>query len=49
MFIVLETFGGLPYITIITDEEGNNKGFDTFDEAQREADECQDGIVVEIL
>lgn len=44
----LEKFGGPEYAIIVTDEEGMNKIFNTPDEAQAEADDCQDGIVVEI-
>ena len=47
-YIVLETHGGAEYAIIVTDEDGNNKVFDDFDDAQHEADDCQDGIVVEI-
>jgi len=48
MFIVIEKFGGPEYAGIVTDEEGNNKVFDKIEEAQAEADDCQDGIVVEL-
>ena len=47
-YIVIEKFGGLEYAAIVTDEEGNNKIFDTFDEALEEAEECQDGVVVQL-
>jgi hypothetical protein len=48
MFIVIEKFGGAEYAIIVMDEDGNNKIFDTREEAQAEADDCQDGIVVEL-
>lgn len=48
MFIVIEKFGGPEYAIIVTDEEGNNKIFDTEEEAQAEVEDCQDGIVLEI-
>lgn len=48
MYIVLETHGGPEYASIVIDENGDNKVFDTFDEAQAEADNCQDGIVIPI-
>ena len=48
MYIVIEKFGGAEYATIVTDFEGNNKIFDTREEAQTEADDCQDAIVVPI-
>lgn len=47
-FIVIETFGGANYATIVTNEDGENMIFNTREEAQAEADDCQDGIVVEI-
>jgi len=47
-YIVIEKHGGPEYAIIVTDEDGNNKIFDTEDEAQTEADDCQDGIVVEL-
>lgn len=47
-YVVIETFGGAEYAIIVTDEEGNNSVFDTLEEAQNEADECQGGMVVEI-
>ncbi len=48
MFIVIEkgTGGFWQDATIVTDEDGKNKEFGTLEEAQAEADECQDGIVV---
>lgn len=50
MYIVIETHGGAAHATIVTDEEGNNKVWeaDQRAEAQAEADDCQEGIVVEI-
>lgn len=48
MFLVIEAHGGPEYAVIVTDEEGNNKVFDTPEEAQAEADECQDGKVISI-
>lgn len=48
LYIVIEMHGGAEYATICTDEEGNNKIFDTKEEAQVEADDCQDGRVVEV-
>lgn len=46
MYIVIEKHGGWEYAAIVTDENGNNKVFDTIEEAQKEADDCQDGIVI---
>lgn len=48
MFIVIETHGGPEYAAIVTDENGNNKVFETIEEAQAEADDCQDGKIFEI-
>ena len=48
MFIVLECHGGPEYAIVVTDEDGNNKVFADETEAQAEADNCLDGLVVEI-
>lgn len=48
MFIVLETHGGAEYATIVTEEDGLNKVFETRKEAEDEAADCQDGIIVEV-
>jgi hypothetical protein len=48
IYIVIECHGGPEYAAIVTDENGNNKFFDNLNEAQIEADECQDGRVVEL-
>lgn len=48
MFLVIEAHGGPEYAAIVTDEEGNNKVFDTPEEAQAEAADCQDGKVISI-
>jgi len=47
-YIVIETHGGPEYAIIVTDEDGNNKIFDTRSEAEAEAADCQDGVVVEL-
>lgn len=49
MYIVIETLGGAEYATIVTTEDGDNKVFNTREEAQEEADECQSGLVVRII
>jgi len=46
MYIVIEKHGGWEYAAIVTDRDGNNRIFDTIEEAQKKANECQDGIVV---
>ena len=45
-FIVIETHGGPEYAIVVTDEDGNNKVFDTRQEAEAEAADCQAGIVI---
>lgn len=46
MYIVIEKHGGWEFATIVTNEDGTNKIFDTVEEAQAEADDCQDGLVI---
>lgn len=48
MFIVIETHGGPEYAAIVTNENGENKVFDNIEDAQKEADDCQDGQVIEV-
>lgn len=48
MYIVIETFGGPEYYSIVTDESGKNKIFEILAEALLEMQDCQSGIVVEI-
>jgi hypothetical protein len=47
-YLIIETFGGAEYAIIATDTDGNNLVFNTYEDAEREAKECQDGIVVEV-
>jgi hypothetical protein len=47
-FIVIETFGGAQYAAIVTDQDGNNKVFDSYPQAEEEAADCQDGLIVEL-
>jgi hypothetical protein len=47
-FIVIEIFGGAEYAVICTDTDGNNLVFDNREDAQDEAADCQDGIVIEL-
>ena len=47
LYIIIEKFGGAEYASIVTDENGNNKVFNDIKEAQKEADSCQDGIVID--
>lgn len=48
MYIVLECHGGAEYAAIVTDEEGNNKVFETIEEAEKEYEQCQNGLIVKI-
>lgn len=48
MYIVIETHGGAEYACIQMNEDGSNMVFDTEEEAQIEAAECQYAIVVQI-
>ena len=48
MYIVLECHGGAEYTIVCMNEDGTNMVFDNHQEAQDEADNCQDGLVVEI-
>jgi hypothetical protein len=45
-YIVIETFGGPEYAIITMDEDGNNLVFDEYDQAEQEAKNCQQGLVV---
>ena len=45
-YIVIEKHGGPSYAIIVTDENGNNLVFDEYDEAEQEASDCQQGLVV---
>jgi hypothetical protein len=47
-YIVIETFGGPEYAIITTDQEGNNLVFETQEDAEEEASNCQDGLVVDL-
>ncbi|HVW95763.1 MAG TPA: hypothetical protein VHA56_07330 [Mucilaginibacter sp.] len=47
-YIVIEIHGGAECAAIITDEDGNNKVFDERTDAETEAADCQDGIVIEL-
>ncbi|MCR8556918.1 hypothetical protein KXD93_04665 [Mucilaginibacter sp. BJC16-A38] len=46
MYIVIETHGGPEFAIIVTDEDGSNKVFETYEDAEAEANDCQDGIIV---
>lgn len=47
-YIVIESFGGAEYAIIATNEQGNNLVFETRAEAETEAADCQDGLIVEL-
>ncbi len=47
-WIVIECHGDAVFAAICTDEYGNNLVFDDLEAAWAEANECQDGKVLEI-
>ncbi|MHB8205952.1 hypothetical protein [Mucilaginibacter sp.] len=47
-YLVLEMHGGPEYAAICTDKNGNNLVFDSKAQAESEAADCQDGVIVEI-
>lgn len=47
-YLILEMHGGSEYATICTDTDGNTLVFDNREDAKAEADDRQDGLVVEI-
>jgi hypothetical protein len=47
-YIIIETHGGAECAIIVTDTDGNNLVFDTYAEAEAEAADCQDGLIIEI-
>ena len=47
-YIVLECYGGAEYTIVVTNEDGINKVFDSYFEANEEAKDCQDGKVISI-
>lgn len=47
-YLIIETHGGPEYAAIVTDENGENKVFDTELEAEIEAADCQEGIIFEL-
>ncbi|MES2277899.1 MAG: hypothetical protein V4592_17865 [Bacteroidota bacterium] len=47
-FIIIETFGGAEYAIIVTDQDGNNLVFDNREDAEAEAADCQNVVIVEI-
>lgn len=47
-YIIIETHGGAQYAIIVTDENGENKVFANLQDAEAEAADCQDGMVIEL-
>jgi len=47
-YIILELHGGPEYATVLTDQNGSNLVFESREDADDEAADCQDGIVVEL-
>lgn len=48
MYIIIETHGGPQYAIIVTDQDGNNLVFETREDAETEAADCQDGIIIKL-
>jgi hypothetical protein len=47
-YIIIETHGGPKYAIIVTDQDGNNLVFENSEDAEAEAQDCQDGLIVEL-
>jgi len=47
-YIIIEQHGGPEHTVIVTDQDGNNLVFETREEAEAEAADCQDGLIVEL-
>jgi len=47
-YIVIELHGGPEYAAIVTNQDGNNLVFENRDDAEAEAADCQDGLIVEL-
>jgi hypothetical protein len=47
-YIIIELHGGPEYAIIVTEQDGNNLVFETRAEADTEAADCQDGLIVEL-
>jgi hypothetical protein len=47
-YIMIETFGGAQYAIIVTDQDGNNLVFDKREDAEAEAADCQNVVIVEV-
>lgn len=47
-YIIIEALGGAAYAIIVTDENGDNLIFDTREEAENEAIDCQDCVIVDL-
>jgi len=47
-YLIIETHGGALFAAIVTDTDGNNRVFDTYEEAAIEAADCQQGLFVEL-
>jgi hypothetical protein len=45
-YLIIEMHGGPLYAAIVTDTDGNNLVFETLEEAETEAQDCQDGLIV---
>ena len=49
IWIVIECFPDAEHASIVINEDGSNKVFHDCEEAQREADNCQDGMLIALF
>jgi hypothetical protein len=47
-YIILDLFGGPEYASIVTDTDGNSLVLDNRLEAEAEAADCQDPMIIEV-
>jgi hypothetical protein len=47
-YIVIETHGGAEYAIITMDTDGNNLVFEIWEQAEKEAADCQAGLIDEL-
>jgi hypothetical protein len=47
-YLIIEIHGGPEYAIIVTDQNGNNLVFENREDAEAEAQDCQEGLTVEL-
>ncbi len=47
-YIIIECHSGAEYAIIVTDQDGNNLVFENYEDAETEAADCQDGLIIEL-